>query len=60
VLLHVLEGDASLSVRSDEAELAWRIVTPVLEAWADHRVPLQDYPAGSTGPPHALATSWGG
>jgi glucose-6-phosphate 1-dehydrogenase len=51
VLLHVLEGDTTLSIRGDEAELAWRIVTPIIETWADGRVPLQDYPAGSTGPP---------
>jgi glucose-6-phosphate 1-dehydrogenase len=54
VLLHVLAGDNTLSIRGDEAELAWRIVTPILDAWADGRVPLQDYPAGSTGPARAL------
>jgi glucose-6-phosphate 1-dehydrogenase len=54
VLLHVLRGDNTLSIRGDEAELAWRIVTPFIEAWADGRVPLQDYPAGSTGPPEGL------
>lgn len=51
VLLHALEGDNTLSIGGDEAELAWRIVTPILETWADGRVPLQDYPAGSAGPP---------
>jgi glucose-6-phosphate 1-dehydrogenase len=50
VLLHVLEGDDSLSVSGVEAELAWRIVTPFLEAWTSGTVPLQDYPAGSPGP----------
>lgn len=50
VLLQVLEGDNTLSIRGDEAELAWRIVTPIIETWAEGRVPLQDYPAGSTGP----------
>lgn len=56
VLMHVLEGDHTLSIRGDEAELAWQIVTPITEAWADGRVPLQDYPPGSDGPPHRLAT----
>jgi glucose-6-phosphate 1-dehydrogenase len=51
VLLDILDGDSLLSVRGDEAEEAWRIVTPVLEAWADDRVPMQEYAAGSTGPP---------
>lgn len=50
VLLHVLQGDSTLSIRGDEAELAWRIVTPIIDAWADGRVPLQEYPAGSSGP----------
>jgi glucose-6-phosphate 1-dehydrogenase len=51
VLLGVLSGDNALSVRGDEAEQAWRVVTPVLEAWAEGRVPLEEYPAGSAGPP---------
>ncbi len=51
VLLDVLSGGCTLSVRGDEAEEAWRIVTPVLEAWAAGRVPLEEYAAGSDGPP---------
>jgi glucose-6-phosphate 1-dehydrogenase len=50
VLLDVLAGGSNLSVRGDEAEEAWRVVTPVLQAWADGLVPLEEYPAGSTGP----------
>ena len=50
-LLHsVLSGDSALAIRGDEAEESWRVVTPVLEAWAKDAVPLQDYPAGSDGP----------
>jgi glucose-6-phosphate 1-dehydrogenase len=33
-----------------EAEEAWRVVTPVLSAWAAGIVPLEEYPAGSDGP----------
>jgi glucose-6-phosphate 1-dehydrogenase len=51
VLLDILEGESTLSVRGDEAAEAWRIVMPVLQAWADGRVPLEEYQAGSTGPP---------
>jgi glucose-6-phosphate 1-dehydrogenase len=51
VLLEVLNGGSALSVRGDEAEAAWRVVTPVLESWRDGRVPLEEYPAGSPGPP---------
>ena len=50
VLLNILTGDSTLSVRGDEAEEAWRIVTPVLEGWAKGIVQLEEYPAGSTGP----------
>jgi glucose-6-phosphate 1-dehydrogenase len=47
VLLDVLSGGSELSLRGDEAEQAWRVVTPVLDAWADGAVPLREYPAGS-------------
>lgn len=50
LLLAVLEGDPTLSIRADEAEESWRIVEPILEAWRENRVPLQEYPAGSEGP----------
>jgi glucose-6-phosphate 1-dehydrogenase len=50
LLLDVLSGDMTLSVRGDEAEESWRVVTPVLEGWAEGLVPLEDYPAGSLGP----------
>ncbi|MDJ0378288.1 glucose-6-phosphate dehydrogenase [Cryobacterium sp. PH31-L1] len=50
VLEGIIEGDPSLSVRSDTAEQCWRIVAPVLEAWRTDAVPLDDYPAGSQGP----------
>ncbi|GAA4288094.1 glucose-6-phosphate dehydrogenase [Georgenia daeguensis] len=50
VLAGVLESDPLLSVRGDVAEECWRIVTPVLDAWRDGRVPLEEYPAGSDGP----------
>ena len=50
VLLDVLSGGSGLSVRGDEAEEAWRIVTPVLDAFSDGRVPMDEYPAGSPGP----------
>ncbi|GAA1693364.1 glucose-6-phosphate dehydrogenase [Microcella alkalica] len=50
VLGDVLEGDAAFTVRGDVAEECWRIVEPVLEAWRADRVPLEEYPAGSSGP----------
>jgi glucose-6-phosphate 1-dehydrogenase len=50
LLLDVLNRDPALSIRGDEAEESWRVVTPVLAAWAKDLVPLQDYPAGADGP----------
>jgi glucose-6-phosphate 1-dehydrogenase len=50
VLLDLLTGAGGSSVGGEEAEEAWRIVTPVMEAWADGQVPMDDYPAGSAGP----------
>ena len=37
------ERGNTLSVRGDEAEQAWRIVTPVLQGWAEGRVRLEEY-----------------
>lgn len=51
VIESVLDGDPLLSVRADIAEECWRIVDPVLRAWAADEVPLQEYPAGTQGPP---------
>jgi glucose-6-phosphate 1-dehydrogenase len=46
----LLSSDPTLSVRADETEQAWRILEPVLTAWRKDAVPLQNYPAGSSGP----------
>lgn len=50
ILEGILNGDPLLSVRGDMAEQCWRIMGPVLQAWADDEVPMDTYPAGSTGP----------
>jgi glucose-6-phosphate 1-dehydrogenase len=50
VLAGILAGDPTLSVRSDAIEEMWRIVAPVLSAWAGDKVALETYPAGSAGP----------
>jgi len=50
LLLDVLDGDPTLSIRDDEAEESWRIVEPILQVWGKGSVPLRDYPAGSDGP----------
>jgi glucose-6-phosphate 1-dehydrogenase len=50
VLKELLRGDTTLSISDIEAEESWRIVEPVLAAWAEGEVPLLEYPAGSAGP----------
>ncbi|WP_199245684.1 glucose-6-phosphate dehydrogenase [Leifsonia sp. AG29] len=50
VIEGILDGDPSLSVRGDTAVECWRIVEPVVKAWKDDLVPLEEYPAGSEGP----------
>jgi glucose-6-phosphate 1-dehydrogenase len=50
MLRAVIAGDQTPFVRADEAEEAWRIVQPVLDAWQDGAVPLLEYAAGSDGP----------
>jgi glucose-6-phosphate 1-dehydrogenase len=50
VLAGVLDADPLLSVRGDTAEECWRIVDPVLQAWREGKVPMDEYAAGSGGP----------
>jgi glucose-6-phosphate 1-dehydrogenase len=50
VLAGILDGDPLLSVRGDSAEECWRIVDPVLQAWREGKVPMDEYAAGSDGP----------
>jgi glucose-6-phosphate 1-dehydrogenase len=50
VLVDLLEGTSALSIGGEEAEQSWRVVAPVLAEWAAGEVPLDEYPAGSSGP----------
>ncbi len=52
LIQEMLEGDPMLFIRGDEAEEAWRIIDPVMAAWAAGDVPMQEYAAG-TAPPAA-------
>ena len=50
LLLDVIEGDATLSMRRDEIEAAWRWVDPIIGGWQEvYRSPKR-YAAGSWGP----------
>src|SRR5881275_385943 len=53
LLLDALIGDATLFIRSDEVQQAWRIVDPLLQAWEMDEVPVARYEAGTWGPEEA-------
>lgn len=52
LLLDCMASDQTLFVQKEEVELAWSILTPVLDAWQapDSLAPLHFYPAGEFGP----------
>jgi glucose-6-phosphate 1-dehydrogenase len=56
LLLDSLLGDASLFARSDEVELAWGIIDPIIAAWNSPAAPqLHSYPTGIWGPAQSAA-----
>jgi glucose-6-phosphate 1-dehydrogenase len=55
VLLDAFLGDATLFIRADEVDQAWRLVQPVIDASEAGVLPLAFYPAGSWGPKEADA-----
>jgi glucose-6-phosphate 1-dehydrogenase len=51
LLLDVVRGDATLFMRADQAEAAWTVVMPILEAWEAIRpTDFPNYQAGAWGP----------
>ncbi len=51
LLLDALQGDASLFSRSDEIELAWSLIDPIIAGWESDVAPKLDfYEPGSWGP----------
>jgi len=55
LLLDAIYGDATLFVRRDEVEEAWRWVDGVADAWAEASLAPKPYAAGSWGPSGAFA-----
>lgn len=54
LLLDALNGDASLFTRSDQIELAWGLIDPIIAAFRAPRAPPPAvYPPGAWGPPEA-------
>jgi glucose-6-phosphate 1-dehydrogenase len=56
LIQEMLNRDPMLFITSDEAEEAWRVIDPVLNAWSTGDVPLQEYPAGGAPPGPAVTT----
>ena len=57
LLLDSMQGDASLFARSDEVELAWGIIDPIIAAWRSPAAPeLFRYETGLWGPEEV--TEW--
>ena len=50
LLLNLMEGDNSLYLHISEVEAQWRLVDPVIAAWAKDKAPVHQYPAGSRDP----------
>ena len=50
LLYDVMIGDATLFMRADMVEQAWRIVQPVLDDWAANKANFPNYNSGSDGP----------
>jgi len=51
LLLDVMEGDATLFMRADQVDAAWKVVMPILDAWKKYPTKLLHfYEAGTWGP----------
>jgi glucose-6-phosphate 1-dehydrogenase len=56
LLEDVISGNQTLFMRADQVEAAWKVITPILEAW-QNRLPVDfpNYAPGSWGPEDAEA-----
>lgn len=56
LLLDVMEGDATLFMRGDQVDAAWKVIMPILETW-ENRTPVDfpNYVPDSWGPDEADA-----
>lgn len=50
LLLSLMRGDNSNFLHISEAKAQWRLVDPVVKAWAEDSTPCHQYPAGSSDP----------
>ncbi len=50
LLLDVIRDNATLFMRLDEVEAAWKWADKIIEGWSDNLTPLRTYTAGTDGP----------
>ena len=54
LLLDIMEGDATLFMRADQVEAAWKALMPIVNSWATNPpVNFPNYKAGTEGPEEA-------
>ena len=53
VVLDAFLGDATLFIRADEVDTAWRLVQPLIDAFESDSLPLATYASGTWGPVEA-------
>ncbi len=50
LLLNLMEGDASRFLHINEVEAQWKLVDPIVKAWAEDKGPVHQYTAGERDP----------
>ena len=55
LLLDVIRQNATLFMRRDEVEAAWRWVDPILKGWEETAQQVQSYTSGTWGPSQSIA-----
>ncbi len=50
LLLNLMEGDPSQFLHIDEVEAQWKLVDPIVKAWAEDKSPVHQYRAGNRDP----------
>lgn len=55
LLLDVAKNDATLFMRRDEVEAAWKWADNILDTWQQEKIKVKNYTAGTDGPNSAVA-----
>ena len=50
LLLNLMEGDSSLYLHISEVEAQWRLIDPIVKAWAEDKSSVHQYRAGNRDP----------